>query len=64
MDLVEIFNTIIYDNSFSTRSYMEECVIDKDKSIFETLPKMNIKNFGDVCSKESQQFNQDQPVET
>jgi hypothetical protein len=25
---------------------------------------MNIKNFGDVCSKESQQFNQDQPVET
>ena len=53
MDLVEIFNTIIYDNSFSTRSYMEECVIDKDKSIFETLPRMNIKNFGDVQKRAS-----------
>ena len=27
---------------------MKECVIDKDKTIFETLHGMKLKNFGDV----------------
>lgn len=33
--------------------YMEECVIDKDKTIFETLNGMKLKNFGDVQKKPS-----------
>ena len=28
--------------------YMEECVIDKDKTIFETLNEIKLKNFGDA----------------
>lgn len=32
---------------------MEECVIDKDKTIFETLNGMKLKNFGDIQKKPS-----------
>ena len=32
---------------------MKECVIDKDKTIFETLHGMKLKNFGDVQKKPS-----------
>ena len=33
--------------------YTEECVIDKDKTIFETLNGMKLKNLGDVQKKPS-----------
>jgi hypothetical protein len=43
----------VFDNGFFIHSYMKECVIDKDKTIFDTLKGMKLKNFGDVQKRPS-----------
>jgi hypothetical protein len=43
----------VFDDGFSIHSYMKECAINKDKTIFDTIKAMKLKNFGDVQKRPS-----------